>query len=74
MDFDIDIMDNPDASIVELDKRIKSGDAFLIWATGITKKREKQLLKIAKAGLKNKKTPLKLHIVTSEEIEFRILE
>jgi len=74
MEFDIDIMENPDASIRELDKRMKRGDAFLVWATGISRKHEKELVKIAMAGLKDKKTPLKFHIVASGNVEFRIIE
>lgn len=75
MEFDMEIQENPDKSVMELAERVKRGEAFLVWATGITKKRQKELEKIALKGLKHKNTPLKFHVVGMPcGTEFRFIE
>lgn len=74
MELDIEVMENPIQSIGELGQRIKNGTAFIVGSTGMSRKRRKELEKIARAALKHKKDPVKFHVVQIGRVTFEVLE
>lgn len=75
MDFNIFEKEDRDKTARELMKRVEKGEAFLIWATGMTKKQQKRLEKHAIESLSLKKTHLNLHVIRMDcGKEFRFVE
>lgn len=74
MELDVEVMENPIQSIGELGQRVKNGTAFIVGATGMSRKRRKELEKIAYGALKHKKCSLKLHVVQWGNVTFEVVE
>lgn len=74
MEPDVEISEDPCKSISALQQRVKDGTAFIVGATGMTRKRRKELEKIAFNGLKSKGGVLKLHIVQIGGVTFEVVE
>jgi len=74
LDYDIKFDENPEISISELGARIENGTAFIIDATGISRKKRRELEKIAFQKLKGKKTPIEYHFVGMGDVVFLVVE
>lgn len=66
MEYDIKLNGNLDRAARELIERVKKGEAFLIWSTGMGKKQQKKLEKQAYAALSKKKDYVSLHVIKAD--------